>query len=269
MSEYTPTTEDVRKHYSLGAYEFSPGDGKQHPDEYLPGFDWWLAAHEAKVKREGHREGYDAARQNMASGAFVGGPTYEAVRDSFTGRRIAAEAQTHARKTANTIIQADPRRTEAEVKAEAESLAPFAPKFWSRVNVGSPSVCWTWLGPTDAWGYGRFDSPVGTLAHRYAWAQANVVIPDAETVVRHKCDVPLCVNPAHLEPGTQRDNVADMIDRGRATYTHDACRNGHPRTPENTIRRKDGARRCRVCELDSQRSRRRARAAAIEAGETR
>ena len=49
MSEPTPSTEDVRKHYSLGAYEFSPGDGKGSPEEYLPGFDRWLAAHDVEV----------------------------------------------------------------------------------------------------------------------------------------------------------------------------------------------------------------------------
>lgn len=41
---------------------------------------------------EAARAGYETARQDMISGAFIGGPTYEALRDSFTGRRIATEA---------------------------------------------------------------------------------------------------------------------------------------------------------------------------------
>jgi DNA invertase Pin-like site-specific DNA recombinase len=34
-------------------------------------------------------------------------------------------------------------------------------------------------------------------------------------VVRHKCDRPICCNPAHLEIGTPADNVRDREKRGR------------------------------------------------------
>jgi hypothetical protein len=34
-------------------------------------------------------------------------------------------------------------------------------------------------------------------------------------VVRHRCDNPRCINPEHLEIGTQLDNVRDCIERGR------------------------------------------------------
>jgi hypothetical protein len=41
-------------------------------------------------------------------------------------------------------------------------------------------------------------------------------VPIAGYVVRHTCDNPSCVNVEHLTVGTQRDNVRDMFDRGRA-----------------------------------------------------
>lgn len=37
-------------------------------------------------------------------------------------------------------------------------------------------------------------------------------------VIRHKCDNSWCCNVEHLEIGTQKDNVQDMINRGRDTY---------------------------------------------------
>ena len=33
----------------------------------------------------------------------------------------------------------------------------------------------------------------------------------------HSCDVPACVNPNHLSAGTHRDNMADMVVKGRAS----------------------------------------------------
>lgn len=37
-------------------------------------------------------------------------------------------------------------------------------------------------------------------------------------VIRHKCDNRWCCNIEHLEIGTQKDNVRDMIERGRDCY---------------------------------------------------
>ena len=36
-------------------------------------------------------------------------------------------------------------------------------------------------------------------------------------VVRHKCDNSMCINPEHLETGTQLENIQDMVKRGRST----------------------------------------------------
>ena len=53
--------------------------------------------------------------------------------------------------------------------------------------------------------------------HRYAYAVANGLSMEelAGWMVRHKCDNPACINPAHLELGTQEDNMRDRAERGR------------------------------------------------------
>ena len=50
---------------------------------------------------------------------------------------------------------------------------------------------------------------------RIIFEKENGQIPE-NMVVRHKCDNPSCCNLKHLEIGTQKDNVADMINRGRS-----------------------------------------------------
>src|SRR5699024_1829841 len=53
--------------------------------------------------------------------------------------------------------------------------------------------------------------------HRYLYMKHYGKIPKG-LVVRHKCDVPGCINIEHLELGTYKDNSQDMIQRNRHHY---------------------------------------------------
>lgn len=78
--------------------------------------------------------------------------------------------------------------------------------------------CWLWIGGTVKGGYGRFrlDGRMA-LAHRAAWELFKGSIPEGMFVL-HNCpagDNAACVNPSHLWLGTQQDNIADMVKKGR------------------------------------------------------
>jgi HNH endonuclease len=119
-------------------------------------------------------------------------------------------------------------------------------RFWSRICVAA-SGCWEWNGPRDEHNYGRIS--VGYFqhgAHRFVYQALVGPIPDG-LQLDHLCRNPPCVNPAHLEPVTPRENLlrGDTIAAANAAKTH--CPQGHPYSPENT-RLASGKRRCRRCE---------------------
>ena len=95
-------------------------------------------------------------------------------------------------------------------------------RFWRRVDQsGGPEACWLWLGGVTDSGYARCSRPGGkhVMGHRLSWELLHGFIPTG-LLVLHKCDNPPCVNPSHLFLGTEADNTADMLRKGRKAPTH-------------------------------------------------
>jgi hypothetical protein len=137
-------------------------------------------------------------------------------------------------------------------------------RFWASVDKDSGD-CWVWTGGFQSAGYGRFClNGRDRLVHRFAYEALVAPIP-AGLVIDHLCRNRACVNPAHLEPVTNRVNLLRGIGAPALNAAKTHCDHGHEFSPENTYRepKRPGYRFCRRCRRDTLR-RFRARRAARE-----
>lgn len=118
-----------------------------------------------------------------------------------------------------------------------------------------PTDCWVFAGRKHPDGYGRVKGG-GRMrqAHRVLYEALVGPIPDGLTI-DHLCRVRACVNPLHLEPVTNRENIlrGEGWPARNARKTH--CAYGHPFDEANTYVDPSGRRTCRACRREVDRRR--------------
>jgi hypothetical protein len=89
-------------------------------------------------------------------------------------------------------------------------------RFWARVQ--KTDTCWLWTGGLRRKGYGAawFEGRQRS-AHQVAWIMANGPIPPGMHLLHTACDNPRCVRPTHLKLGTNKENHAERVARGRSS----------------------------------------------------
>lgn len=141
-----------------------------------------------------------------------------------------------------------------------ERLDALPERFRSKIRIDDPPIpfrdsCWTWTAHLDRKGYGRFQerSYVSARAHRFSYEALVGPIP-GDLTIDHLCSNKACVNPAHMEPVTNAENVRRSRGSTEATFS---C--GHPRSEENSVptsAKPYTAFKCRMCKNRGDRSRR-------------
>jgi len=127
--------------------------------------------------------------------------------------------------------------------------ASLEERFWSRVDKNGPNGCWVWTGGLNPCGYGKIRVGVQTRgAHRVSYEIAKGTVPNG-LQLDHLCRNRRCVNPDHMEPVTQRENILRGISfaANNAKQTH--CHRGHELAGANLEKShlRHGMRACILC----------------------
>lgn len=111
-------------------------------------------------------------------------------------------------------------------RGNLKPIPPLTPedihRFWSKVDTragqGPNGDCWTWVAKRDHYTYGVMSlANQGFLATRVAFViQHGSDLGDR--LACHTCDNPPCVRGSHLFAGTDLENKADSIRKGRHSW---------------------------------------------------
>jgi hypothetical protein len=131
----------------------------------------------------------------------------------------------------------------------AHRTGTFEERFWDRVD--KTPTCWVWTGGvmSGRHQYGRVHVGAAKYrpAHRVAYEMLVGPIPEGLDL-DHLCRNRVCVNPAHLEPVTNHENILRGTGPTAINARKTHCKRGHPLNGDNLVAlRNSNERKCRIC----------------------
>jgi hypothetical protein len=160
------------------------------------------------------------------------------------------------------------RQVQESILGQGQEMKTLEERFWEKVGPhDDPNSCWLWAASNQGNGNGKLKygvfagrrGPKGhmVLAHRFVYELYHGPIPKGLTIDHVKargCTSTLCVNPAHLEAVTMKENLYRGCHPWERFSRRTHCPKGHPYDEKNTYieRARNGTRRrhCRVCALN-------------------
>lgn len=127
--------------------------------------------------------------------------------------------------------------------------AGFLAQHRERISI-DPAGCWLWQGYVRPDGYAAYGKP-RRFAHRLAFEAFRGPVPEG-LELDHLCRVRSCVNPAHLEAVTHRENLSRGPSTNWIPARTGACLRGHRRTEGTSYRTPAGAVQCRICRRETE-----------------
>lgn len=115
-------------------------------------------------------------------------------------------------------------------------------KLLNNIQIQPESECWIWQGYLSK-GYGRVR--VGTkriLVHRASYESFIGRIPSNMTI-DHICNNTACINPNHLRPSSQRENILRGNGLAARNRSKELCKRGHKYDYVSL----QGKRQCTIC----------------------
>lgn len=125
-------------------------------------------------------------------------------------------------------------------------VRPLRERLYEKISPEPNSGCWLWLGCTNHLGYATiWHNKQMVVAHRILYELESGMVPKG-LELDHLCRTRCCVNPAHLEAVTHRENVMRGLVHTQIRTKSTHCRRGHLLTGKNVYVYK-GKNLCVVC----------------------